>query len=85
MPEGWVCGGQLGVRGSRSSCIRKKRSMVNSQVEKSRLQAVCLMTQFLVKKKKKVPYLHVCLCKEKSRRIHSVLTVITSRESRMVE
>lgn len=57
---------------------------MNSQVEKSRLQAVCLMTQFLVKKKK-VPYLHVCLCKEKSRRIHSVLTVITSRESRMVE
>lgn len=26
---------------------------MNSQVEKSRLQAVCLMTQFLVKKKKK--------------------------------
>lgn len=35
--------------------------------------------------KKKIPYLHVCVCAEKSGRIQSASTGITSRESGVVD
>lgn len=46
--------------------------------KRSRSQAVCLTTQFFCKKR--IPYLHICLCIEKS-----ALTMSTSRESGAVE
>lgn len=70
--------GAAGVEGGWSLSMRKKRSTVNSSAKKSRLQVVSLMTQFFCRKK--IPYLHVCLCIEKSGRAHSALTVMIARE-----